>query len=82
MADVEFKANKGALKSIMQSGEILGEVQSVASRICSTANASSKGTYIVKSDIGKVSARAVVVTADIVAIKSNAKHNTLLKSIG
>lgn len=81
MADVKFKPNEDALKSIMQSGEIAAQVKSVALGIWNTANSIGSGTYIVKSDIGKVSARAVVVTGDGDAVRDNARNNTLLKSL-
>lgn len=80
MADVEFKPNKGALRSIMQSPQALTAVQAYAQSIASKASAQG-GTYVVKSDIGKVSARAVAVTADYKAMRANAKSNALLKSI-
>lgn len=80
MADVEFKPNKGALKPIMQSPQALTAVRAYAQGIANRAS-SQGGTYIVKSDIGKVSARAVAVTADYKAMIANAKNNALLKSI-
>lgn len=82
MGNVVFKPNSGALKSIMQSGEVASQVNAKALSICSTANSIGRGSYIMKSGVGKVSARAVVVTGNYEAIRDNAKNNTLLKSIG
>lgn len=81
MASNEFKPNRGALRSIMQSGEIQGLVTRAANQMKASADSMGSGRYVVKSGMGKVSAHAIVGTTDIVSIKSNAKHNSLLKSI-
>lgn len=81
MAEYEFKPNRDALKELMQSGGIQSLVREKASSICSTAQSIGKGKYYMKSDIGKVSARAVVVTGDRLSKRDNAKHNILLKSL-
>lgn len=81
MAKVKFIPNKGALRAIMQSTPVTGLVVNSANKMRATANSMGSGKYAVSSAVGSVSAHAFVKTTDIVSRKSNAKHNTLLKSI-
>lgn len=77
----KFEPKRGALKTLMQSGEIQGLVTQSANQMKEAADSMGSGKYSVKSRVGKVSAHALVVTTDIVSRRSNAKHNSLLKSI-
>lgn len=81
MGKNKFELKRGALREIMQSSGIQGLVTQSANQMKASADSMGSGRYVVKSGIGKVSAHAIVGTTDIVSKKSNAKHNSLLKSI-
>lgn len=81
MAKVEFKANRGALIEIMQSGPVESLLLQSAQQMKDAADSVGSGKYEADVMIGKVSAHAMVKTTDYLSMVSNAKHNTLLKSI-
>lgn len=77
----EFKPKRGALKQLMNSGEIQGLVMQSANQMRASADSMGSGRYRVNSGMGSVSFHAFVGTTDFLSRKSNAKHNSLLKSI-
>lgn len=78
---VEFKPNRAAFRQIMQSGEVASLLLRSANQMKYSADQVGSGVYAAESQMGKVSAHAIVRTTDIISRRSNAKHNTLLKSI-
>lgn len=80
MANI-YKPKPGALKQLMNSGEMQGMITRSANQMKTSADSMGSGRYSVKTGMGKVSFHAIVGTTDIVSRRSNAKHNSLLKSI-
>ena len=73
--------NHAGARAIMNSGVVQGELLNRASRICGTANSIGSGRFVADVQPGKNRAHAMVKTTDAKSRRSNAKHNTLLKSL-
>lgn len=81
MGDVEFKPNRAAFRQIMKSGPIRALLAQSASLMKASADSMGSGVYAADVRDGAVSAHGMVKTTDIISRRSNAKHNSLLKSI-
>ena len=79
--DVKVKINSTAARQILNSGVVQGELLKRAQRIKSSADSMGAGTVAADVRPGKNRAHALVKTTDHISKKSNAKHNTLLKSM-
>lgn len=76
-----FKPNIYGYRAIMNSGEIQGVCLASASAMKNHADSMGSGRYSCDVRPGRVRCHAIVGTTDIVSRRSNAKHNTLRKSI-
>ena len=80
MARTAFKWRVAGFEEVRKLPGVREEVTRRAERVAAAAGGAQKG-YFVRSSIGKTRARAVVIAGTIEAIRSNAKHNTLLRSL-
>lgn len=78
-----YVPNRKFAKQAMNSPEMIAETTAKAEEICTTANSmyGASGYRVSPGRKGKVSAHALVYTGDRYAMRSNALHNTLQKSI-
>ncbi|SDY29102.1 hypothetical protein [Eubacterium barkeri] len=81
MADVKVKINSAGARQLLNSAAVQGELLKRAEKIKVRADGMGSGKYVADVQPGKNRAHAMVKTTDFISKKSNAKHNTLLKSI-
>lgn len=85
MADITgLKINRSAAREIMKSPAVRSDLVARGQRIARSAEGmseSGKARYDVVAKDLEVSTHVFVQTADAVSIASNAKHNSLVKSI-
>jgi len=82
MANVVFKMNAAGARALMNSSAMQEDLLSRANRIKRRAEGMGSGSYDADVQAGRNRAHAMVKTTDMRSIASNAKHNSLLKSIG
>lgn len=82
MANVKVKMNSAGARAILNSAGVQGNLLNRANGIKASAEGMGNGKYSADVRPGKNRAHAMVKTTDFVSIKSNAKHNTLLKALG
>lgn len=79
----KIKWNIGAFKELRQSTDVQKVVEDAADSVRARAAAVSPGReYEVSSRVGTNRARSIVYPKDPAAIRSNQKHNSLLKGLG
>ena len=81
MADVAIKMNSSGARKILNGSAVQGDLLRRAEKIKASADGMGSGKYAADVRPGKNRAHAMVKTTDFISKKSNAKHNTLLKSI-
>lgn len=85
MAEItDFKISRSAAREIMKNPAVRADLINRAKRIRDAAQGMSESgnaKYGVATWDGEVSAHAVVYTANLAAKRSNAKHNSLIRSI-
>lgn len=81
MADIRVEMYHSGAREILNSPEIQAELLRRAERIREAANGMGSGVYEADVKPGKNRAHAMVKTTDFISMKSNAKHNTLLKAM-
>lgn len=81
MSKVKVRMNSRGAVGLMNSSEIQNDLLNRAQRIKSQADTFGSGVYVADVRPGKTRAHAMVKTSDPRSIVSNAKHNTLLKSL-
>lgn len=74
---VRMKLNRPGFRRLRQSVPVKRELEERAQRIADHAG----DGYEMSSRTGKTRARASVITGNFEAIKDNARHNTLLRSV-
>lgn len=81
MADVTIKMNSSGARKILNGSAVQGELLKRAEKIKARADGMGSGEYSADVRPGKNRAHAMVKTTDFKSMASNAKHNTLLKSL-
>jgi hypothetical protein len=82
MADISgLKINSAGAREILNSPQVQKELLRRANLIKANADSVGSGKYTADVQPGKNRAHALVKTTDAVSCASNAKHNTLLKSL-
>ena len=81
MARARVKMNRAGCISIRNSSEVMGDLLERAQRIKAKSDGVGSGVYEADVRPGKTRAHAMVKTTDPRSMASNAKHNTLLKSL-
>lgn len=81
MASVRVEINHAAAQALLNGAEVQGELLRRAEAIKARADSVGSGTYAADVRAGKNRAHAMVKTTDAKSVKSNAKHNTLLRSL-
>ena len=81
MADVKVKINSAGARKILNGSAVQGDLLRRAEKIKASADGMGSGEYAADVRPGKNRAHAMVKTTDFISKKSNAKHNTLLKSM-
>ena len=81
MADVTIKMNSSGARKILNGSAVQGDLLRRAEKIKASADGMGSGKYAADVRPGKNRAHAMVKTTDFISKKSNAKHNTLLKSM-
>lgn len=81
-SSVKFVLNRGGFRDLLNRGDVQEELLGRAEAVKSSADAIGSGRYVADVQAGSTRARAMVKTTDIVSRRSNAKHNSLLKSLG
>lgn len=81
MANVKVKINSSGARQLLNSTAVQGELLKRAEKIKARADGMGSGKYTADVQPGKNRAHAMVKTTDFISKKSNAKHNTLLKSM-
>ena len=81
MADVTVKMNSSGARQILNGSAVQGELLKRAEKIKARADGMGSGEYSADVRPGKNRAHAMVKTTDFKSMASNAKHNTLLKSL-
>jgi hypothetical protein len=82
MGDVsEAKMNHAGAREILNSPQVQKELLRRANLIKESADSMASGKYDADVQTGKNRAHALVKTTDPMSCNSNAKHNTLLKSL-
>lgn len=77
MNDVIVKLNSSAVRSLLRSDEVLADLEERATRIADTAG----DGHEVEAAKGSTRARAIVVTATVEAMLSEAQDRTLTRSL-
>lgn len=81
MGEVKVKMNQAGCTAFRNSPEVQQELLRRAENIKARADAMGSGVYKADVQPGKKRAHALVKTTDEKSMASNAKHNTLLKSL-
>jgi hypothetical protein len=81
MANVKVKINSSGARQLLNSSAVQGELLKRAEKIKASADGMGSGKYAADVRPGKNRAHAMVKTTDFKSMASNAKHNTLLKSL-
>lgn len=81
VASVDVRMNSRGARELLRSAEVESDIRGRLEAIQVVANSVGSGVYGLQTEIGPGRARGVVHTTDAVSIASNAKHNTLLKSL-
>lgn len=81
MGKVKIKMNIAGITEIRNSKEVQDDLLERAERIKEKAETFGSGKYIADVQPGKKRAHAMVKTTDYRSMASNAKHNSLLKSL-
>lgn len=81
MGKAKVRMSNAGARAIMNSPDVQSELMSRASAIKGRADSIGSGTYEADVRAGKNRAHAMVKTTDAMSRASNAKHNTLLKSL-
>ena len=77
----EFKWNKSAARQIMNSGEAQAVILQRANGVKRIADSIGSATYAANVQAGKNRAHAIVYTPSKHAVRSNAKHKSLIKAL-
>lgn len=81
MANVKVKINSSGARQLLNSSAVQGELLKRAEKIKASADGMGSRKYAADVRLGKNRAHAMVKTTDFISMASNAKHNTLLKSL-
>ncbi|WP_270207992.1 hypothetical protein [Eggerthella lenta] len=81
MAECKVVMNRAGSREVMNSAEVQGDLLRRAEAIRSQAESLGSGKYASDVQPGKNRAHARVKTTDAKSMASNAKHNSLLKSV-
>ena len=81
MSKARVKMNSKGAVLVMNSQEVQSELLRRAEAIRDKAETLGSGSYAADVQPGRTRAHAMVKTTDARSIASNAKHNTLLKSL-
>lgn len=81
MAKVKVKMNHSGSREMLNSPEVQDDLLERANRILDKVNSIGSGEYVADVQPGINRAHAMVKTIDYRSMASNAKHNTLLKSL-
>ena len=83
MSKWRFEHDKNAYFTLMKSDEVMAVIEKAAGRVCDAANSMGNAgdAYEMHTGLGSTRAHANVSPANIHAVRSNAKHNTLLKAL-
>lgn len=81
MGSVRYKPSAAAKRKILNSPACVAMVDQHAQRVKAAADAMGGATYAADTRPGRVRAHGIVYTPSEHAIRSNAKHNTLLKAL-
>lgn len=79
---VRARINSRAARALLNGPEVQGDLLARAERIKAKAESMGGGEYVADVQPGKNRAHAIVRTTDIESRRSNAKHNSLMKSLG
>lgn len=82
MSKVKFKHDKNGYFELMNSSAMQGILSEYGASVQNTANDMGSGDYDLEVGTGKTRAHAYVKASDLIAVRSNYKHNTLLKALG
>lgn len=81
MGKVKVEMNHAGAREILNSSGVQSNLLSRAQRIKAQADSMGSGIYAADVQPGKNRAHAMVKTTDAQSMASNAKHNTLVKSL-
>lgn len=81
MARAAVSMNHAGARAILNSGAVQADLLARAERIRDRAGAVGSGSYEADVRPGRERAHAMVKTTDALSIASNAKHNSLVKSM-
>lgn len=81
MASVKVIMSNAGARAILNSPEVQSELLGRAEAIKERADSMGSGEYAADVQPGRNRAHAMVKTTDAKSVRSNAKHNTLLKSL-
>lgn len=81
MANVKVRMNAAGARAILNSSEVQADLLRRAEAIKSRADTIGSGKFVADVQPGRNRAHAMVKTTDARSRASNAKHNTLLKSL-
>ncbi len=81
MAKWSVKMNGAGARNILNSNEVQNDLLKRAQRMKARADSFDDAIYSADVQPGRTRAHAMVKTTDIVSIRSNAKNNSLLKSV-
>lgn len=78
---VRVKINSRAARALLNGPEVQGDLLARAEKVKAKAESIGSGEYVADVQPGKNRAHAIVRTTDLISMKSNAKHNSLLKGL-
>lgn len=78
---VKFKPNRAAPREVLNSAEALDAVERATARVHAAADSMGSAAYAHDVRPGRNRAHGIVYTPSEHAIRSNAKHNSLLKAL-
>lgn len=81
MGSMKVVMSKSGARDVMNSQAVMDDLLSRAETIKATADGMGSGKYVADVRKGQNRAHAMVKTTDAISCASNAKHNTLLKSL-
>lgn len=82
MANVQVKINSAGAREVMNSPEVQSFLLGLANNVASHAGTMGSGEYVADVQPGVNRAHARAKTANDQAVRSNKKHNSLVKGLG
>lgn len=79
---IRYVSNASFARQVLNSEAVVGVVAARGEEVKARADAMGSATYATNARPGRRRAHAIVYTPDERAIRSNAKHNSLLRALG